>query len=769
MIKKISYTGKYLKPALIKSLFEKGKVKHVDKTLCGNGFSTSFLTLKPSKGKRNIIIAPNKAVVISKEEAYKKGELGTENKIKFFYQESDSKEGFEDADILFFVADSFVLMEHKLKGINRHIDKVLLDEYHSTQIQSSFRDNLVNFIDQVKDICSNKTTSIVTVTASPNLFAEVDVRLVPDFVPRVDIVMEYDQAKTINRICEDLANEVNVVVCTNASRNIYLLRDDKNTVSARFIMGTTLSRGLYELVKVNHDEDSNLTVVSARGFEGFDINYEDAHVYFLEDRSQGYQTFYLSNLYQAISRTRKGASYIEYCRQDLSYRRPMPFKNIDRAVGKFINRSSISAENKLKKKYQHYHPFVTWSENDRGEFALKKNKAAIDLSHEKFLYDYFPEDSAFDEFCKNRNLSIGLCQGNQNRLSPRVSETVKIKNLLDNAKAIKKSGVYDESYRLNPEETISASTVKPLQDQYLKYFKTFIRRKNYDQEYILSKRQQTALRVLGDKTEFKDLLRLLVKTYNQRSIAKYGKKYSLGYRESFKETSERRLCRLILLFARTFITSPPKWVAHRDYNILTEIGVQEIQLIAGYFGLRTLEVDAKSCFLRILYGLCGLELEENLYGDNKENKVSLNVALNDVFYKPRSGTSKKLQRQNRRRSLERFGIDPLVVEYLISNFFESKFRGDLFTHVSYHEKKLISSIRDLIRDTGRNNGFVRRHDSIMVFDNTTLLDFLNDTKYLDVKGWFDVEKTRSVMYQYEEGVQLVEKVDFFEKLESEKK
>jgi len=763
--KTIPYTGKYLEASLIDSLFKKGKVKHIDKTLCGNGFSTSFLTLKPRKGKRNIIIAPNKAVVISKETAYKNGDLPTNNKIKFFYQESDSKEGFEDADILFFVADSFVLMERKLKAVNKHIDKVLLDEYHSTQIQSSFRDNLVNFIDQVKDICSHRTTSIVTVTASPNLYAEVDVRLVPDFVPRVDIIMEYDQSKTIQRIREDLENGENVVVCTNASRNVYLLRDEDNRVRARFIMGTTLSRSLYELIKVEHDEEAPLTIVSARGFEGFDIDYKEAHVYFLEDRSQSYQTFYLSNLYQAISRTRRGAAYIEYCRQDLSYKRPMPFKNIDRAVGKFIKRNSISAENKLKKKYQHYHPFITWSENDRGEFALKKNQAAIDLNHERYLYDYFPDDSAFDEFCKNRNISLITCQGNQDRCTPRVSEAIKIRNLFDNKDAIKKTGVYDDSYRLNPEETIRASTIKPLQHQYLKYLKTFIRRKNYDQEYILSKRQQIALNILDDQKEFKRVLRLLVKTYNERSIRKYGKKASRYYRENFKVSAERRLCRLVLLFTRDFITAPPKWVAHRDYNILTEIGVDEIETIAKYFGVNTLEVDAKSCFLRILYGLCGLELKENLYGENKENKVSLNVALNDVFYRPTASTSKKRQKQNRRRSLERFGINPVVVEYIIDHFFESRFRGDLFTHVSYHEKKLISMIRDLIRDTGRNNGFVRRHDSIMVFDNTTLLDFLNDTKYLTTRGWFNVEKTRSIMYKYQEGVELVEKENFFEKLE----
>lgn len=733
--------------------------------------STSFLTIRPSKGKRNIIIAPNKAVVISKEEAYKKGELHTKNKIKFFYQESDSKEGFEDADILFFVADSFVLMERRLKNIARTIDRVLLDEYHSTQIQSSFRDNLVNFIDQVRDICHYRLTSIVTVTASPNLFAEVDVRLVPDFLPKVDIVLEYDQRETLRRIREDMDNGENVVVCTNAPRNVYRLRDKDNVVRARFIMGTTLSRSLYELVRVEHDQDAPLTIVSARGFEGFDIDYKDAHVYFLEDRARGYQTFYLSNLYQAISRTRRGAAYIEYCRQDLGYKRHLPFRNIDRAVGKFLKRSAISPENKLKKKYEQYHQFITHSEDDKGRFTLRKNQAAIDLCHERFLYDYFPEDSAFDDFLEDRNIEIISYDSPPQRApEPRIGEEAKIKNLYDNRGAILKSGVYDESYRLNPEETIKHSNRTRLQFQYLKYLNMFIRRKNYDREYIIPRRQQIALRILGDENEFKDLLDDLVNAYNKRSIKKYGYKSSKTFRRDFKESAERRLCRLILLFARDLITAPPKWVAHRDYNILTEIGVDEITMVADRFGTKVLEVDAKSCFLRILYGLCGLELRENLYGANKENKIALNVALNNVYFKTHLNTKKSDQRRDARRSLEHFNIDPVVVEYIMDNFFDSEYKGDLFNHVSYYEKKLISSVREKIKETGRNNGFVRRHDSIIVFDNTTLLDFLNDTKFLEVTGWFKVEPTRSVLYQYETGTELVQKeISFKKKVQKRKK
>ena len=750
---------------MIESLFKKGKVQHVDKTICGNGFSTGFLKLKPRRNKANIIVAPNKAVIISKEEAYKKGELDTPNKIKFFYKESDSKESFDNADILFFVADSFVLQEKKLREKSKYIDRVLLDEYHSTQIQSSFRDNLVNFINQVQDICSHRNTSIVTVTASPNLFSEVDVQLIPNDPPRVDIIMGYNVEETVERIREDMENDVPVVLCTNHVAVLVLLsyngpRKKRNKIRARYIVGETFERSLYESVIVEHDEDAPLTVVSSKGFEGFDIHYDNAHVYFFEDRAQEFSTFYLSNLYQAISRTRKGADYIEYCRQNLDRKRNLPFKNMDRYIQRFIDNKSISPENKQKLEHQRFHPYVTFQEEEGGIYKVLKNQAAIDLIQEKCLYDYFPEDSAFDEFCKNRNIHISQLQSEEKRKRMRATDSQKIANLLANADIIRKRDVYGEGYRISPEMTVTHSAHEPLRLRYFKKLNEFIRRKDYDQQYEKTERQLIAIDTLKSHDEFTRLLKKLTRAYNERSIEKYGYKDSKEYRTRFKENSERILCKLCILFARDFITIPPKWIAHRDYNLLVEIGMDEINLVSNHFGAEVLELDVKTCYPRIIYAMCGLPLDEDIYGFRKRNKIKVNVALNDIAYRPRGGTTKKFQKRNQRSKLKKLGINPVVINYLLDNYFEPDYRGDLFNRTAYYEKRLISKIRDIVRETGRNDGFIRRHDSLIVFNNDTPLDFINDLEYLSVKGWFDIPKMKSKMYSYNEAVELVEKSFF---------
>ena len=166
---------RYLQPILINQCFTKGKVNHVDKIICGNGFTTGFLSITPTENKINIIIAPNKAVILEKQKAYNQG-ANSNLRMKFFYKESTDKD-FKGADVLFFVADSFLMMKSKLNEIKHKIDKVLIDEFHSVEIQSLFRRNLIDFEYKVKNICSDSDTSIVTVTASPNIFSKVDIRI----------------------------------------------------------------------------------------------------------------------------------------------------------------------------------------------------------------------------------------------------------------------------------------------------------------------------------------------------------------------------------------------------------------------------------------------------------------------------------------------------------------------------------------------------------------------------------------------------------------
>jgi len=155
------------------------------------------------------------------------------------------------------------------------------------------------------------------------------------------------------------------------------------------------------------------------------------------------------------------------------------------------------------------------------------------------------------------------------------------------------------------------------------------------------------------------------------------------------------------------------------------------------FNMEVLEVDARSCYPRILYALCGKTLPNDFYGFNKEKKTEINVFINDFFYNAKKTTSKKHQKINAKRKFERLGFDADVIEYLITNFFECKHRGDLFSKISFYEKQLISQVKE---DCDRiNEGIVRRHDSVILFNNKSDISFLNDFKYLGVDGWFKVK------------------------------
>ena len=78
----VNNPDKYLSKDLVESFFELGKINHVDKTLCGNGATTAFLNTWPKSNKTKILIAPNKGVVVNKQQQYS-------GSYSFIYQESD--------------------------------------------------------------------------------------------------------------------------------------------------------------------------------------------------------------------------------------------------------------------------------------------------------------------------------------------------------------------------------------------------------------------------------------------------------------------------------------------------------------------------------------------------------------------------------------------------------------------------------------------------------------------------------------------------------
>ena len=199
MIRELLNIDKYISQDILKQCFEIGKHNVVDKVVCGNGFSTAFLMLPPPKGKHNIIIVPNKAVIISKENAFKRGEIDTKNRITFHY--SEGTDVFDaPGDILMFVADTFNIQYKLLLERRESIRSILIDEAHTIEQGASFRYRLRGFYDLITPFLEK--SAVVSVTATPNKYSPVDIRIINSDIQPKTIHFTGNKGATLNRIKE---------------------------------------------------------------------------------------------------------------------------------------------------------------------------------------------------------------------------------------------------------------------------------------------------------------------------------------------------------------------------------------------------------------------------------------------------------------------------------------------------------------------------------------------------------------------------------------
>ena len=522
--------NRYLSAELVESCFTKGEHKTVNKMVCGNGFSTGFLNIEVPFNMVNIMIAPNKSVIIDKEKDYLDNPDKYSHRMKFFYQESTESD-FSGADVLVFVTDSFLNRKNQIGEIADRVDKVLIDEVHSIHQQSSFRKNLVNFENKVKGVLSE--SSIVSVTATPILYSKVDITIYNALTPKIEVLVSKDRKETLERIKEDIKIGNEVVVFTNSSLVINALKDYQNNITARIELGDSLKGSIAKKATIVEEYESRLTIASSRGFEGFDIYYENAKVYFFEDRASIYESFFISNLYQALNRTRKGASYVELCRQELSRPRKNPFKDIRKDLTAFIRRDDISFEKKMGGEYAEFRPYYYKVRGSDGKYTLFIDEVSVSLFEETLDYDKpFPQ-SHIKEFCNERNLSFKSIENVNQRLTGRSARESKIANLYLNKDFLKSSEIFGETHTLNVRDINNheMNTSEQFRSAYLKVLDNFLIEKNYDGEYVNTERQDIALDLLESPDKFAELLDRLVKAFNKRSIEKYGVRGSKRWRD----------------------------------------------------------------------------------------------------------------------------------------------------------------------------------------------------------------------------------------------
>jgi len=782
----LSYSRKYLTKKIVGQCFTPGDHNLVDKIICGNGFTSNFLKIPPNKKHQsNIIIVPNKRVVQSKQLAHYRDCSKNKASIGFIYgDDSSDKVDFKEFETMMFVVDSFLNYIDIIKKNKDLVDKILIDECHSMLIQSVFRHRLEGFSQLMTDTFPDK--AIVSVTATPMLFQNANIKLLPKKIKQRTINVTEHQERTLERIKIDLKKGVKVIVALQDARLIRKLANNKNILSANIKVGTTLYQKILENVTVDLNENSNLTIISSAGFEGFDVDNGINRIYIFEDRAYEHQTFYTQNIIQVIGRSRKGTNYIEWCRLSNQSRKKLLSKT---AMIKKSKSRKISFEKKMTDKNYSFIPKFFDKSIDTGFGLITK----LELNHEKYNLEKELVDAdlkglhVYDKYLKERGFVINkLNEGSKRFTLKNPSHKKAFERVKTNKAILKKLNLFDDiSIDLYEKPSTNIFTSR---DGYIKAYEVFLRRKYWSDDkmrFTLNKDEVDYLEgidVLNGDQLNEILGYQAIKNYEwiqscvkyisykakkekQQTVSRFTKEY-INWVDDLERNLEGRYMRLIMAISQAKIKFPRKIRNSRDFNLTTEVSISILKDVCKKFNKKMFEVDIVSCNIRIIYAHCGLELPNDFYGENKKNKKAINQLINMISIEhPKEKVIDVIgYKKNRIKDLKRYGFDKKVIDFLINNFWR-KPKDSLYNFCAYHERNICNNLmNELInhtekvevyseneRESIRTTRYVRRHDSLLIFGGCPEMDtVIADFEYLGFKGWFDNNKINWHQYALEE-------------------
>ena len=738
--------NKYISAELVEKCYRENQHTLVDKRGLGIGFTTGFLN-KPSNGLVNIIIAPNREVVISKQKSYIAEGDENKQKIGFIYGNNDAKDSsdiidFKRFNVLMFVSDSLLLNRSLIESNLHFIGDVLIDESHSVLIQSTFRKNLVFFTQKVCEMFKGKR--IVSVTASPLNFQKPDIVIINTLLKGFTIHTTEKEKDTLERLKKSIKEGKKTILATN-DRNIMAKLKDKNkkSLKANFKIGAKLRGTLSELCVIEQDDTSNLVIVSAGSYEGWDLKSGVHDVFLFSDLNQPFSTQYVPQMFQLTGRSRKGVGYVEFCiyKSNNGITKYDFKKTID-----LITDVNISDTKKMSKtmptEVKKFGVAIEEGIIDDSELTYQFNEVVFNLHNE--LAEFSEQGiSYYDEFFKNRNITIMNLDDTRNRLKSRnLSDTNKDEMVLKNAKMLEDEGIVGKEVLLVSDYNgRKGSLNKALRHLRFKYYFTMDKTAQY------TKREVIGMNILSDENEFNDLCSDVVKIYikskaDERKTKAYSEKIA-----TFKNNVQDIVAQLTMMFINDKITLGTNIVGWRDYNLLTRVSMDVLYHFGDLFDVNIEEYDIKNCNPRILYACVGLELPNNFYGNGSErdkNKRKINSALNSVAYNPKSSTPKRVQRLNKIKMLLDAGFDLKVVDFVIENFFDT-YKDAVFNYCAKHERNIIRRLLSNFSDSNTVEGktAIRRHDSIITFGEKGFINAKVD--YKGVTNWFDYDERIDVM------------------------
>ena len=770
----IVYDGDYLPSDLVDECFIDNQHTFVDKTYTGNGFTFGTLNSTSTEGV-TVIVAPNQEVVKSKEESDKKKGITDRS---YIYEKCTDEVDMERDKIVFIVVDSFLHQKDYFIKWRDNISRILIDEAHQLAIQSAFRSNLIGFRELVDTNFPN--TARVSVTATPMLFQDVDIKLVRATKREVtSIHITPNQEKSLERLRERVREGRKVLFATHDVRIIKRLIGD-GKLEANFKVGTNLMRSIVEFIpNIKIDAKSNLTIISSRGFEGFDL--EGIHdVFVFEDRAREYTTFYAQNVIQVSGRPREGVDYVEWCYLNNSERRKMPNRE---KLHKQANSKRISIEKKMSdNNYRDVRTYYTKQINYETGLAdeLVFNEDRYLLDEEMFLCDSKGVKEQYEDYFAERDLKLVFLDEERFRFGVKGIKPSH-KTIFNNVHS-NKSIVVD--LKLMDDIKVPHHTQEKVED-YLKEYKVYMRRKFWNLDRLpfslidvahglRPERKQNLSLIYGsinksalvnawiceeflsneDKID-KEVSVILKnkKKHKQNELGRKSKDYK-KWLEDYSVNLKDRYIRLLIALSDTEFKIAEKIRNHRDYSILVEVSMDLIEAMAyQYYDVIVTELDIRNAYVRILYALLGLELKDGFYGvkgtkERQQNKRAISKLLNSLskeqalVYVKDDEKALKEKKSKLKAKLKQYGICEEVATYLMENYWD-KHKDALFNSCAYHEKLIVEKLMEALQivsdEIKADIRMSRRHDSVIVFGNygREFYGVVNDFEYLSQKGWFE--------------------------------
>ena len=671
-MKTIKNNSKYITQDTLNECFRSGEYTLVDKVLCGNGFSTRFLMERPVSHHANILIAPNIEVVKGKEREYKSGRIPTKNNIGFFYEGCESQIS-PDMDVLVMVSDSFKYRKSKLDSIT--IDKILIDEIHSIEAQGSFRRELVDFTNYVKKNYLHRCDGgIVGVSATPGVLANVDIEIDNGFIGESVIDTSENLSKFIISIKKSIINDEKVFIASNSPSLIYNIATERESghgrrrLQANFLCGKSLLGSLCCLFVLAQDDTSRTIIGSSKAFEGHDLLGNDWMFYIYENRKISSSQLRQENIYQIINRCRGKRSGVRYFRVGAEKPSGMPLYSLE-TLEAFANDESILPESKMTKsdkfrwrynggafRYSDFHKYLVFGNNNT---TVSVDYVTWRMHQEKSLNDvlrFGRIGGEYSLFWKKRNVVFNdLGENYDERDTQKLVLKMKYEsmrlNLRDNHDFITKNSLYSDEFMkfsalpMTKKED-SMDNLKKNYKRFKKAFRLFLLKRLHDidendlspsalvglneyNERALTNREKLCSDLIEDKNLFFSLvaqcIEIAIKKSEEKSIPAY--RTGRGVRKSKQEIVQNihsYILELLSSFCNKRISAKPEIIGHRDYNIFTRPSMDIILAVFGAVGGgEVIEIDVRSSFIRILYGLCGLVVPDDVYGENKENKVKI--------------------------------------------------------------------------------------------------------------------------------------------------